>query len=233
MARSLAVVVVALALAAALATAVPGDAAPAKPRRLGVPVLVTFLPGSQVAVNLGAGPSRAVALTGYAFGYVPRARIDRSRVVPIVLLRARAFPQATDLLFDTACGVLRSAARVDPATVVELTGGRGSARLHPDGTVTARARMAVRLRLDVRSPDGCDEPLAPTATVNTGVDVSLKGTARTMSSPSRAYILRVCLTPGTGDHCAGPVQKLTVKIGLRLVTRVELGAAGGRWSYPG
>jgi hypothetical protein len=224
--------VIALALAAALATAVPGDAAPAKPRRLGVPVLVTFLPGSQVAVSFG-GASRPIPLTGFALGYVPRPRIDRSKVVPIVLIRARAFPQATDLLFDTACGVLQSAARVDPDTVVELSGGGGSARLHPDGTVTARARMAVRLKLDLRGPAGCDQPLAPTATVTTGVDVALKGTAGTLTAPSRSYVLRVCLTPGTGDHCAAPVQKVTVRIGLRLVTRVELGAGGGRWSYPG
>jgi hypothetical protein len=224
--------VIALALAAALATAVPGDAAPAKPRRLGVPVLVTFLPGSQVAVSVGA-TSRPVPLTGFALGYVPRPRIDRAKVVPIVLLRARAFPQATDLLFDTACGVLRSAARVDPATVVELTAAGGSARLHPDGTVTAKARLAVRLRLDVRATDGCDQPLAPAATVTTGLNVALKGTAGALSAPSRPYVLRVCLAAGVGDHCAAPVQKVTVKIGLRLVTRVEFGAAGGRWSYPG
>ena len=237
MASSRARIVIAMALAAALAAAVPGDAASPKGRRVGVPVLVTFLPGSVATVNFGVGP-RPVPLTGFAFGYVPRPRVDRSKVVPIVLLRAQAFPQATDLLFDTTCGELQAAARVDPATVIELAKGGGGARLHPGGSIVAKARMAVRLKLDLRAPDGCDQPLAPAATVTTVANFGLRGDASdaglgrvTMTAPTRPYVVRTCLTPGGGERCAGPVQKLTVRIGLRLITKVELGAGGARWSY--
>ena len=101
-----------------------------------------------------------------------------------------------------------------------------------------RARIVIALTL--AAPDGCDQPLAPTATVTTVANFGLRGTSDssglgrvTMSAPTRSYVVRTCLTPGTGERCAGLVQKVTVKIGLRLIARIDLGAGGGRWSYPG
>jgi hypothetical protein len=212
MARGRARIVLLLALAAALAAAVPGDAASTKAgRSRGVPVLVTFLADSHASVDVGAG-FRQVPLTGYALGYVPRARVDRSTDVPIVLLRAEAFPQATDLILDTACDELSSAARLDPATTIRLARGGGGAELHPGGGVTAKARMALRLRLDLRAPDGCDQPLVPAASATTVAGFGLTGRASgssglgrvTMTAPARSYVLRACLAPGPGARCAKP-----------------------------
>jgi len=244
MARNRARLALAVALGTILLASAPGDAAPGKPvRKPGVPVIVTFLAGSYASVDMGAG-FRTVPLTGFAFGYVPGKRVDRRHDVPIVLLRAQAFPQATDLAFDTTCGELTSAARLDPATSVELTSKGGRATLKPDRTVTARASMAIGLKLDVRPPEGCGHPLTPTATATTVADFALKGTLGSstgltsvaMNARAKAYRLKACLTPAdraSSTRCAGPVQRISVKIGLHLRLRIDLGVGGGSWTYPG
>lgn len=172
--------------------------------KLGAPVTITLLPGSQMTFDFSAF-KREAAVSGTLQGYVPGKLIDEADN-HVILTSGTLSVARTTMFTDKVCGGQASdSIRTGEPGRLKLDPGRQSAiTLGKNGTVSLLGYMVLDLPYELRNgDDGCDKAYITTGYTTANETVRLSGMVGQhglaqvpLKMPPVDFDLMGCLSPG-------------------------------------
>lgn len=172
--------------------------------KLGAPVTITLLPGSQMTFDFSAF-KRESPLSGTLHGYVPGKLLDEADN-QVILTSGTLSVAKTTMFTDKVCGgQVSDSIRTGEPGRLKLDPGRQSAvTLAKNGRVSVLSYMVLDLPFELRNgDDGCGKPYITTGyttaneTVRLSGSVGQQGLAQVpLKMPAADFDLLGCLSPG-------------------------------------
>jgi hypothetical protein len=212
-------------------TRVVADLLPTSAASVSIPAVA--LPGGTYIIGTDSTDARSIPLSGRLAGVIPGGfRLGKSN--KLTLRSGRVGLGAADLLTDKACGGA-SVLRTDPTSAVTVDPAAPStARIAPNGQITAAMHLVLRLAVLSRMQPGCDAGLVPMGYATTAFTVGLHGQiardglnkVELLSDQPVQFTAAVCLTPGSPNGvCATPPAGYPVAVGVDVAVKLTLPSA--------
>jgi len=191
------------------------------------PFTLTFLEGSVVTLDRAGQSTLRFPLSGTMHGYTI-GRVGFINVVRSRLTRANLRPAATDVLTDTACGGVPTAAiRTSPSARITFDPRHTNVSSLDARTAVFSSTTWLRIRvpLELRNPRGCGLPPVTTGYADTFDHYRVTGTFGTttrVDSPRHPVTVKYCLTPGPPNRpCAGRVRSTRAQLQVHYELRTS------------